>query len=96
MPAPPGGQEPDPAEVRAWLGELNRLKDEPGAPDEVTVRVLEHIELATVYLGLETDLGSNAGMDPRGVLGSPRPGAHSKKSARSPNKEMGTLRESGS
>lgn len=46
-------------EVKAWLAELDRLRDEPGAPEETRVRILEHIELATVYLGwLEKDSSS--------------------------------------
>jgi len=55
IPEPPKGQNPSKSELWAWLGELNRLKDAPGAPEEVRVRVLEHIELATVYLGLSSD-----------------------------------------
>ncbi len=58
IPEPPNTQDPSRDELRAWLGELNRLRDEPGAPDEVRVRVLEFIELASVYFGMsdQTDL----------------------------------------
>ena len=52
IPEPPAGPDPSYDEVKGWLEELNRLKDEPGEPDEVRVRVLEHIELARVVLGM--------------------------------------------
>jgi len=54
IPEPPATQNPSKAELLAWLDELNRLKDEPGAPDEVRVRVLEFIELASVHFGMST------------------------------------------
>ena len=51
IPEPPSGPDPSRSEMKRWLDELNRLKDEPGEPNEVRVRVLEHIELAEVVLG---------------------------------------------
>jgi hypothetical protein len=51
IPEPPQSSEPTGDEVKNWLDELNRLRYQKGAPDEVRVRILEHIELATAYLG---------------------------------------------
>ena len=51
VPEPPAGPTPSEAEVRRWLQELNRLRDEIGPPDETKVRVMEHIERAEAYLG---------------------------------------------
>lgn len=50
IPEPPAGPDPSYPEVKSWLEELNRLRDEPGEEEEVRVRVLEHIELAEVVL----------------------------------------------
>jgi hypothetical protein len=48
---------PDPdlsrPEALRWLEELNRLRDQPGDSREIQVRVLEHIEMAEVVLGLK-------------------------------------------
>jgi hypothetical protein len=51
IPEPPKGPDPTSSEIQSWLKELNRLRDKKGAPDEVRVRVVEHIELANAYLG---------------------------------------------
>ena len=52
IPEPPVGPDPSYDDVKRWLEELNRLRDEPGDEEEVRVRVLEHIELAQVVLGM--------------------------------------------
>lgn len=49
--------EPDQAEMKRWLDELDRLRDQAGDPDEIRVRVLEHIEMAEVALGLRKRKG---------------------------------------
>jgi len=51
IPDPPRGAVPKTTELRSWLEELDRLKDAPGPPNEVRVRLLEHIEMAMVYYG---------------------------------------------
>ena len=51
-PVASAGSEPSRSEMLRWLEELNRLRDQPGEANEVRVRVLEHIEMAEVALGL--------------------------------------------
>ena len=51
LPEPPSGSPPSEAEVKSWLRELDRLKDETGSEDEINLRVREHIERAKAYLG---------------------------------------------
>ena len=56
-PEPPSNPDLSRPEALRWLEELNRLRDQPGDSREVQLRILEHIEMAEVVLGLKKKKG---------------------------------------
>ena len=50
IPQPPAGLDPSEIEVRKWLLDLCRIKEQAGGTDETKARVSEHIVTARLWL----------------------------------------------